>query len=144
MVQFQEYSTAWVIYLLAIIGLLLVTWRLFRGVPSSYIRRMIIVTVAVLFITPVLNESTYWAPAWIVAILEILFTGIDGTMHIVNIVLSVWCVAIAVYSLIHVIFFRKKKGVAGDNTQATKPASEKHQGAPANTKKTPRRMATKV
>jgi hypothetical protein len=128
MLQFQEYSMAWLVYVLAIIGLLIVTWRLFRAVPSAYIRRMIIITVAVLFITPVISESSYWAPAWIVAALEFLFSGVDGMMGILNILLSVWCVAIVLYSAVHIAFFRKNKA---------------HAPKKAAIHKTPRRMANK-
>lgn len=135
MLQFQEYSMAWLVYVLAIIGLLIVTWRLFRAVPSVYIRRIILVTVAVLFVTPVIGESSYWAPAWIVGALEFLFSGLEGIMRILNILFTVWCVAIVLYSVLHLAFFRRKKGDAATAADKNKASS--------TAKKTPRRMANR-
>lgn len=109
MLAFQEYGVAWLVYLLSVIGLLVVSWRLFRGVPSAYLRRVISLTVCVFFVTPVLDETTYWAPAWIVGFLEFLFAGLDGLVPILQILLIVWIVVIVLYTLIKLLFFRGQK-----------------------------------
>lgn len=109
MLQFEEYSAVWLIYFAAIVGLLVVTWRICSPIPWRYIRRVLFVTAAVLFFMPVLNDSGYWAPAWIVASLELLFYGLEAVMPIVIIVTKVWGVALVIYTILHLLFFRAKK-----------------------------------
>jgi hypothetical protein len=109
MVQFQEYGMAWLVYFLSVIGLLIVTWRLFRSIPWPYFRGIILCTVAALLLTPVLSEQNYWAPAWLVTILELLFGGIEdltGIMPVIKIVLVIWLVLLLVYTLTKLMFFR--------------------------------------
>lgn len=124
MLQFEEYSTAWLIYFAAIIGLLVVTWRICRPIPWRYLRRVLLVTVAVLFLTPVLSESGYWAPAWIVASLELLFSGVEAVMPIVTIVVKVWGVTLVVYTILHLLFFRGKKEKAEKDPRSSRRTAQ--------------------
>jgi len=109
MVEFQEYSSAWLFYSLAVIGLLAVTWRISRFITWSYLRGIMIITVAAFFLTPALADSNYWAPAWIVAVLELLFNDLESILPVLRILLIVWLTALIVYTLIKVLFFRKPK-----------------------------------
>jgi hypothetical protein len=129
MVEFQEYSSAWLVYFAAVMGLLIVTWRLFRGISWGYPRKLIFITVAVLFLTPVLDGANYWAPAWIVASLEFLFSSdLEKVVPILRIMFIIWCVAAISFTLIMLIFFRGKKKNVSSKASAT-----------SNNKKTPRR-----
>ena len=110
MAEFQEYSTAWLVYGVAVIGLLVVTWRISLLVPWLYLRGVMISTAAVLFFTPALAENNYWAPAWIVAVLELLFSDVDSILPVLRILLIVWLVTLIVYTIITLIFLRKSKG----------------------------------
>jgi hypothetical protein len=109
MAEFQEYSTSWLVYGLAVIGLLAVTWRISRFVPWSYLRGVMLTTTAVLFLTPALAESHYWAPAWIVAVLELLFSDLDSILPVLRILLIVWLAALIAYTLIKLTILRKPK-----------------------------------
>jgi hypothetical protein len=109
MAEFQEYSTAWLVYGLAVIGLLAVTWRISRFIPWSYLRGVMITTAAALFLTPALTESSYWAPAWIVAVLELLFSDLESILPVLRILLIVWLAALISYTIIKLIFLRKPK-----------------------------------
>jgi beta-lactamase regulating signal transducer with metallopeptidase domain len=119
MVEFQEYSSAWLVYFAAVAGLLIVTWRLFRGISWAYPRKLIFITVAVLLLTPVLDSANYWAPAWIVASLEFLFSSdLEKVMPILRIMLIIWCVAAISLTFIMLIFFRGKKNVSSSKGSA--------------------------
>lgn len=107
MAEFQEYSSTWLIYGIAVIGLLAVTWRISRFIAFSYLRGILLVTAAVFFLTPVLAENSYWAPAWIVAVLELLFSGLDSILPILRMLLIVWLVALISYTIIKLVFLRK-------------------------------------
>jgi hypothetical protein len=109
MLEFQEYASGWLVYLLSVMGLLIVTWRLFRAMPWVYPRRIIFLTILVLFVTPVLGDNGYWSPAWIVGSLEFLFGGLDSVLPILRIMLIIWLVTILLYTVITFCFFRGKK-----------------------------------
>jgi hypothetical protein len=109
MLEFQEYASGWLIYLLSVMGLLIVTWRLFRAIPWVYPRSIIFLTVLVLLVTPILGDNGYWSPAWIVGSLEFLFGGLDSVLPVLRIMLIVWLSTILLYTVIKLLFFRGKK-----------------------------------
>lgn len=111
MAEFQEYSSSWIVYGLAVIGLLVVTWRISKPIPFSYLRGVMITTVAVLFFTPTLTENNYWAPAWIVAFLELLFNGLDSILPVLRILLIVWLIALVTYTIVKLVFLKKPKTI---------------------------------
>jgi hypothetical protein len=112
MLEFQEYASGWLVYLLSVMGLLIVTWRLFRAIPWVYPRRIIFLTVLVLFVTPVLGDNGYWSPAWIVGSLEFLFGGLDSVLPILRIMLLIWLIIILLYTVIQLCFFSRGKKAA--------------------------------
>ena len=109
MAAFQEYLSIWFVYGLAVIGLLAVTWRISQFIRVSYLRGVMLTTAAVLFLTPVLAENSYWAPAWIVAVLELLFSDLESILPILHMLLIVWLAALLLYTFIRLIFLRKPK-----------------------------------
>ncbi|MGS2718839.1 hypothetical protein ACVBE9_11740 [Eionea flava] len=109
MAEFQEYSASWLLYGIAVIGLLAVTWRISQWIRFSYLRGIVLVTAAVLFLTPVVAENSYWAPAWIVAVLELLFSDLETILPILRMLLIVWLVALISYTVIKLVFLRKPK-----------------------------------
>lgn len=126
MLEFQEYSTAWLMYFAAVIGLLLVTWRLLLNLSLRYLRGVLFITVAVFLVTPVLDNTSYWTPAWIMASLEFLFSGIDKVMPVLRIMLIIWGVAIAAYSVIFLLFLRGKKGAVKTSNDVSKNTNKKN------------------
>lgn len=105
MLQLQEYSLVWAIYYVAIVGLLMVTWRLFKGIPWRYLRRLLWITVLVLLATPAIGQSNYWAPAWIIGILELLFGGVESAEPAGRILLMMWVVCVTSYTVVSLIKF---------------------------------------
>lgn len=110
MLALQEYGVFWAIYYVAVAGLLMTSWRLLRVIPWSYPRRLLWLTVLVLLATPAIGTSEYWAPAWIIGFLELLFGGVESAEPAGRILLMVWIACIAVYTVISIfraIIWRK-------------------------------------
>ena len=112
--MFGEYVSAWLVYLLSAVGLLVVCWRICRGIPWVFLRRTLLVTAAVVLLTPAVGVNQYWAPAWVIGMLELLFTGLEETMPAFQILMVVWLVALLAYILLITTFFllARNKGKA--------------------------------
>lgn len=117
MLQFGEYTIAWFAYIVAIIGLLVVAYRLFRGIPWRYLRHFIVVTIAAILLTPAIGLEDYWAPAWIIGSLELLFGGLESALPAGRIILIVSFASLLLYTLIHLVFFRGRKASQGDSSE---------------------------
>lgn len=111
MLQFQEYNIAWMIYFAASIGLVVLAWQLFRFIAWRYLRGLLILTTMVLFLTPAIGDSQYWAPAWIIASLQLLFEGVEGAEPAARILLFVWAFCFIAYTLfkLSLLFFGSGK-----------------------------------
>ena len=128
MVQFQEYGIGWLAYILSILGLLMVTWRLFRGVPWSYVRGLILVSVLVFLATPAIGDAEYWAPAWIIGALELLFGGVESAMPSILIIGKIWGVAALIFTVLSVIallFRRPNQRIAHAEAHSPKRPSKR-------------------
>ena len=111
MFSFQEYIIGWGVYLFAVIALLFVFWRMTRFIGWDYIRDCFRLFGAVFLLLPVtIDESSfYWAPAWIKALLNIIFTNFDVFWPIARLFLLVLCCTYFVYfSLSFFISLTKK------------------------------------
>lgn len=106
---YNEYTIAWGVYYVAVLGLLLVARRVFHVIPSRYIRRILGLTVMVILVTPAIGEQQYWAPAWVIGILESLFGGFVTAESVAYILVAVWGLVIVLYTVIHILFLRTKK-----------------------------------
>lgn len=143
MAQFGEYTIAWLAYLVSVIGLLVVAWRVFRGIPWCYVRRVLWLTVAVLLLTPAIgtelvatdsaSSQNYWAPAWLIGSLEALFGGVDTAIPVAQMVGIVLLVVLAVYTVFSVIMLlvRIRKGEKKDHKgKSQKKSGVKNQKIP--------------
>ena len=90
-----DYTNGWLVYIAAAIGLLVVFWRMTRGIPWPYVRHSLWITVVVFLLTPAVGHAHFLAPAWIIGILELLFTGMESFLPMVRLLLIV-------LSLIHI------------------------------------------
>ncbi len=124
MIQFQEYTIGWLAYILSVMGLLIVTWRLFRGVRWSYLRGLIQVSVLVFLATPAIGDAQYWAPAWIIAALELLFGGIEGAMPSILIIGKVLGVAVLAYTVISLIGLLFRRPNVSNSTSTSHPSKQ--------------------
>lgn len=89
MFSFEEYLMGWGIYLFSVVGLLLVYWRMTRFIRWRYLRDSIRLFGAVFLLLPIAIEesSQYWAPAWIKALLNIVFSEMDAVWPIARLFL---------------------------------------------------------
>lgn len=63
------YVFAWLVYLLAALGIILVSWRMTRGLKLRRTRRTLRAVIAVILLTPInIGQHSSWlAPAYLVA-----------------------------------------------------------------------------
>jgi len=101
MLQFGEYTIAWLVYIGAIAGLLVTVHRLFRGLSW---RHFIVVAIAAILLTPAIGLEHYWAPAWIIGSLELLFGGVEAAFPAGRIILIVSFATLLIYTLLHLLF----------------------------------------
>ena len=106
----QDYTNGWLVYIAAAIGLLVVFWRITKGIPWSYVRHPLWITVTVFLLTPAVGHAHFLAPAWIIGILELLFTGMESFLPMVRLLLIVWLSALVLYvSASMAYYFYQKK-----------------------------------
>lgn len=132
--QLGEYTIAWLVYLAAVLGLLIVCWRLFRGIGWRYVRRVLWLTCAVLLLTPAIGAKDYWAPAWIMGSLEALFGGLDIAIPIATMMGTVLGVVLGLYTVFSII-----ARIRGGSPSGQQPTPKSH--STRNRKRTPPRVA---
>jgi len=99
----EEYLFGWFFYLSAVIGLLIVFWRITQDMITwFYVRQLLRLSVATLLLTPYLvNESSsYLAPAWTVAGLDILFSEAGAFWRAGGPLLVIWCAIVLLHCLL--------------------------------------------
>ena len=143
MFSFQEYVIGWSIYLFAVVALLFVFWRMTRFISWAYVRDCVRLLGAVFLLLPVtVDDSTYyWAPAWIKALLNIIFENIDVFWSIAQLFLLALCVTYLVYFLLSffiLLFNKARPQRTSIETTSIKTSIKTPTGAPNNTRKEPR------
>ena len=123
MLDLSEYTIPWLIYVAASAGLLLVSWRVFRGVPWRYVRQLLLLTVAVILLTPVMGNENFWAPAWVIAALEAFFGDLELAASVGKIIVIIWGVVIVLYTIISRVFFKRQPVSSGSQRHAKKVVS---------------------
>lgn len=78
----DSYYTAWWIYLLAVIGAQLSCWWLIRKIRSVNVKIVLQLILFSILITPAALESgqNYWVPAFMVAFMSSLDSGLDAAI----------------------------------------------------------------
>jgi hypothetical protein len=111
MFSFEEYIIGWGIYLFAVIVLLFVFWRMTRFIYWRYCRDCVRLFGAVFLLLPTAIDSGsyYWAPAWIKALLNIIFANFDIFWPIVHLFLLALCSTYLVYFLLGFVSSAFKK-----------------------------------
>jgi len=110
-----DFYLAWVIYLLAVLCSQLLWWRITAGFKRQELRSLLQITVLAVLITPaqlgpVEGHGSYWAPAFITAIMEGL--GGDGEAALARLLpmLALLLVLTAV-SLVWKLYRRRNTGI---------------------------------
>jgi len=121
MFSFEEYLMGWGIYLFSVVGLLLVYWRMTRFIRWRYLRDCIRLLGAVFLLLPIAIEesSQYWAPAWIKALLNIVFSEIDAVWPIARLFLVALLASYLVYVVLLLISASIHK-ISSSNTRGGK------------------------
>ena len=103
MFSFQEYIIGWGVYLFAVITLLFVFWRMTRFITLTYIKDCIRLLAAVFLLLPITIDSGsyYLAPAWIKALLNVVFSNFDIFWPIAHLFLLALCSTYLVYFLLN-------------------------------------------
>lgn len=112
MFTFEEYLVGWVVYMALIIGVLAVFWWLTKSIPWMYVKSSLRLIASTILLVPVRVPETevFWAPAWIVGVLEFIFTGVDAFIPIGQILFIAVVIALLIYCLLvlsHWYFFSK-------------------------------------
>jgi hypothetical protein len=112
MFSFQEYIIGWGVYLFAVIALLFVFWRMTRFITWGYARDCIRLLGAVFLLLPITIDSSayYWAPAWIKALLNIIFANPDVFWPIARLFILALCSTYLVYFLLSFFISLVNKG----------------------------------
>jgi len=77
MITGEQYFYGWLIYIVAIIGLLGVWWYMTRKIPWRIVRNVIRLIPAVLLLMPfpIVGNDDFLAPAFFSSMLELMFVG---------------------------------------------------------------------
>ena len=136
MEQFQEYSLAWTVYFLASIGLAVLGWWMCRRASLPYLRHMWVLFILVFLLTPAMTDNQYWAPAWIVTALQLLFGDVSSAVVALRLLIVVGIVVLIFYSIVAAIlqakgvvspFTKRSKNISENSSDASQPSSKESQ-----------------
>jgi hypothetical protein len=133
MFSFEEYIMGWGIYLFSVIALLAVFWKMTRFITWGYIKDCIRLFAAVFLLLPITIESGsyYWAPAWIKALLNIIFSNLDVFWPIARLFLIVLCSTYLIYFILSFfISLINKLRTSGVPTKVSSKASSQERQEP--------------
>ena len=115
----NDYLVMWAVYLLGVVGLLIVAWRLTRSWPS-WLGLSLRFILACLLLVPAMVESErdQYAPAWVVAPFDWLSKGPEQAAPTINALLSWTLGALAIVLLAKAVHYlllsSRRKGLAAD------------------------------
>ncbi len=94
----NAYIWAWSAYVLGALGLLIVGWRITRGMQSEW-RQLLLVSAAALLLTPAAlpdMEQTVLAPALFILVLQGLFESGSFALSAMLLLLGVWVIGLLI------------------------------------------------
>ena len=118
MFSFEEYILSWSVYLLSVSMLMLIFWQLTRCIHWFYWKQSVRLLVAVIFLVPASVEDTagaasgYLAPAWVKALLQLIFSGMEGFLPVARLILLAVLAAFVMYLLLLIAYtlYRRRYG----------------------------------
>lgn len=107
MFTFEEYLIGWLIYMALIIGVLAVFWWLTKSIPWVYAKNVLRLIASAILLVPVRVPDTeaFWAPAWIVGALELIFGGLEAFIPVAQVLLIAIGVTLLIYCLLVLILW---------------------------------------
>lgn len=111
MFSFQEYISAWLIYMACSLGLLVVFWQMTKHIPWYYLKQSLRLIAASLLLTPNLieNSTVFWSPAWLQSLLKLIFNGTDDIFSSIRILLISVLFTLLVFFVLSMIIILYKK-----------------------------------
>ena len=111
MFSFSEYLMVWLIYLLCVLGLLAVFWRMTRTISWLYFKQSMRLVFAILLLIPARVEEAplYWSPAWVKAILMVVFSDGEEIWKTVKLLLTGSLLALLVYCVLLIVLSLQSK-----------------------------------
>ncbi|MFT6388212.1 MAG: hypothetical protein ACJAUP_001589 [Cellvibrionaceae bacterium] len=102
MFSFQQYISAWLFYIVCVVFLLAVFWRISKNIPWLHVKQCARLAVASLFLVPAIVEGTtiYWSPAWIKGLLTLIFSGQEGIFPMAKVLLTAVLASFIIYFFI--------------------------------------------
>jgi hypothetical protein len=109
----ESYRLAWAIYLVGALGfLLLLRHWLHSHISAGWLVTLLLVLAALLLTpAPAASDSESYAPAWLVAVFDLLTHGAEALMRAAEPLLLMLLLAIAlslVFNVLSVVLFRKR------------------------------------
>ncbi|MBX2809437.1 MAG: hypothetical protein KTR20_12500 [Cellvibrionaceae bacterium] len=98
----QQHIIGWLVYVAVVIALLSVFWSMTAAIRWFYVKQCLRLSAAALLLMPTLASNTqlYWAPAWVVGFLELIFAGIEGFLPTGRLLLIAVVAALLIYCLL--------------------------------------------
>lgn len=107
----NAYLWAWGAYVLGALGLLIVGWRITRGMQTEW-RSLFLISAAALLLTPAAlpgMEQTVLAPALFILVLQGLFEGGNFALPAALLLLGVWVVGLLISLAVHLLVHSKAR-----------------------------------
>ncbi len=107
----NAYLWAWGAYVLGALGLLIVGWRITRGMQTEW-RSLLLISAAALLLTPAAlpdMEQTVLAPALFILVLQGLFEGGNFALPAALLLLGVWVVGLLISLAVHLLVHSKSR-----------------------------------
>lgn len=118
------YFWAWGAYVLGALGLLIVGWRITRGMQSEW-RQLLLVSAAAILLTPAAlpdMEQTVLAPALFILVLQGLFENGSFALSAALLLLGVWVIGLLISLAFQLL--RRSKSAPKSQPQTKKSKAE--------------------
>jgi len=120
MFSFQEYISTWLFYVVCVVVLLAVFWRISKGIPWLHVKQCARLAVASLLLVPAIVDGTtlYWSPAWIKGVLTLIFSGQESFLPIGKILLIAVLASFVIYFLLLIAlhFYKQQRQAKSSST----------------------------
>ncbi|WP_101757119.1 hypothetical protein [Oceanicoccus sp. KOV_DT_Chl] len=91
----SEYYYAWIIYLLAVAAAQLLLWKILSGIKNRDITTVMqLLLLAVLIVPASLEQSGYWVPSFMAALMEGINLGFEAALP------RIWPILIAMFMFV--------------------------------------------
>lgn len=102
----QEHLIGWLIYFGTTMLILVVFWQLTRPIPWLYLKQGLRLVGTIFLLVPIgVEDTSFYAPAWVVGFLQLIFSGVEGFMPIGHLLLTAVLIGLIVYVIASIAWF---------------------------------------